>query len=112
MLSRNGITYNLKLSPYEFTIKYSNGENIKYKFSSLLYRDKFIDRYEGNRETISRSLSKRFGIDMSNEILCDLKLYSSIEKRGFYLETKEGFYSCLNTIKLDGQNKIQKRSAE
>lgn len=112
MLSRNGITYNLKLSPYEHILKYSNGENIKYKFSSLLYKEKFIARLKENRETISRSLSKRFGIDMSNEILCDLKLYSSIEKRGFYLETKEGFYSCLNTIKLDGQNKIQKRSAE
>ena len=31
MLSRNGITYNLKLSPYEHIIKYSNGENIKYE---------------------------------------------------------------------------------
>lgn len=109
MLSRNGITYNLKLSPYEHIIKYSNGENIKYKFSSLLYKDKFITRLNGNRETINGSLSKRFGIDLTNDVLCDLKLYSSIEKRGFLVETKEGYYECLNIIKLDGQNKIQKR---
>lgn len=109
MLTRNGITYNLKLSPYEHIIKYSNGENIKYKFSSLLYKDKFITRLKGNRETINGSLSKRFGIELSNNVLCDLKLYSSIEKRGFLVETKEGYYECLNIIKLDGQNKIQKR---
>ena len=109
MLSRNGISYNLKLSPYEYILKYSNNEFIKFKFSSLLYKEKFIDRYEGNRETINRSLSKRFGIDLSNNVLCDLKLYSSIEKRGFLIETKEGYYECLNIIKLDGQNKIQKK---
>ena len=109
MLTRNGITYNLKLSPYEYIVKYSNGENIKYKFSSLLYKDKFITRLNGNRETINGSLSKRFGIELSNNVLCDLKLYSSIEKRGFLVETKEGYYECLNIIKLDGQNKIQKR---
>lgn len=109
MLTRNGISYNLRLSPYEHLIKYPNGENIKYKFSSLLYKDKFIEKIDGNRETISRSLSKRFGINISNDVLCDLKLYSSIEKRGFLIETKEGYYECLNIIRLDGQNKILKK---
>lgn len=112
MLTRNGIAYNLRLSPYEHTMNYSNGESIRYKFSSLLYKDKFIGKIETNRENINASLSKRFGLGISNEILCDLKLYSSIEKRGFLIETKEGYYKCLNTIKLDGQNKIQKKSAE
>ena len=109
MLTRNGITYNLKLSPYEHIIKYSNGETIKYKFSSVLYREKFITRLNENRETINNSLSKRFGIELNNDVLCDLKLYSCIEKRGFLVETKEGNYECLNIIKLDGQNKIQKK---
>ena len=112
MLTRNGIAYNLKLSPYEHVVKYPNGESIRYKFSSLLYKDNFIKKIDGNREKISGSLSKRFGIDMSNEVLCDLKLYSSIEKRGFLIENKEGYYKCLNIIKLDGQNKIQKKSVE
>ena len=112
MLTRNGIAYNLKLSPYEFLVNYSNGESIKYKFSSLLYKDNFTKKIDNNRETINGSLSKRFGIDISNDILCDLKLYSSIEKRGFLIETEEGSYQCLNTIKLDGQNKILKKSVE
>lgn len=112
MLTRNGIAYNLKLSPYEHIIDYPNGESVKYKFSSQLYRENFINKVKGNREKISQSLSNRFGIDISNDVLCDLKLYSSIEKRGFLIETKEGYYKCLNTIKLDGQNKIQKKSAE
>lgn len=112
MLTRNGIAYNLKLSPYEHVVQYSNGESIKYKFSSLLYKEKFIEKIDGNREKINESLSKRFGIGMSNEVLCDLKLYSSIEKRGFLIENKEGYYKCLNTIKLDGQNMIQKKLAE
>ena len=109
MLSRNGITYNLKLSPYEHVIKYSNGESIKYKFSSLLYKDKFTSRLDANRKKINDSLSNRFGFELSNNVLCDLKLYSCIEKRGFLVETKEGYYECLNIIKLDGQNKIQKK---
>lgn len=112
MLTRNGIAYNLRLSPYEYTMNYSNGESIRYKFSSLLYKDKFIEKIESNRESINTSLSKRFGLNISNEILCDLKLYSSIEKRGFLIETKEGYYKCLNIIVLDGQNKIQKKSTE
>lgn len=112
MLTRNGIAYNLKLSPYEHIIDYPNGEVIKFKFSSLLYKENFIKKVTDNRKKISQSLSNRFGIDISNDILCDLKLYSSIEKRGFLIETKEGYYKCLNTIKLDGQNKIQKKSVE
>lgn len=109
MLTRNGIAYNLKLSPYEVKIKYDKDTYIKYKFSSNLYKENFENKLKDNRVNISTSLSKRFGFIIINEKLCDLKLYSSIEKRGFLIETKEGIFECLNTIKLDGQNKIQKK---
>lgn len=109
MLTRNGIAYNLKLSPYEVIVNYNKNEQIKYKFSSNLYKENFENKLLSNRDSISTSLSKRFGFIIVNEKLCDLKLYSSIEKRGFLIETKEGFIECLNTIKLDGQNKIQKK---
>lgn len=108
MLTRNGIAYNLKLSPYKITVKYDQ-ESITYKFSSQLYKDNFQNKLKDHRKTIENSLSKRFGFIIVNEKLSDLKLYSSIEKRGFLIETKEGIYECLNTIKLDGQNKIQKK---
>lgn len=109
MLTRNGIAYNLKLSPYKVTIKYQDNESITFKFSSQLYMDNFKNKLKNNRNVICESLSKRFGFIINNEKLCDLKLYSSIEKRGFLIETKEGLYECLNIIKLDGQNKIQKK---
>ena len=109
MLTRNGIAYNLKLSPYEVKIKYDKDSYIRYKFSSNLYKENFENKLKDNRVNISTSLSKRFGFIIVNEKLCDLKLYSSIEKRGFLIETKEEIFECLNTIKLDGQNKIQKK---
>ena len=109
MLTRNGIAYNLSLSPYKVTIKYDKDDHITFKFSSQLYKDNFQNKLKANRENIKNSLSKRFGFIIVNEKLSDLKLYSSIEKRGFLVETKEGIYQCLNTIKLDGQNKIQEK---
>lgn len=109
MLTRNGIAYNLKLSPYKLTVKYNNNDYITFKFSSKLYQDNFENKMKLHRENIKNSLSKRFGFIIVNEKLSDLKLYSSIEKRGFLIETKEGIYECLNIIKLDGQNKIQKK---
>lgn len=109
MLTRNGIAYNLKLSPYKVTIKYQDNEFITFKFSSQLYMDNFKNKLKNNRNVINESLSNRFGFIINNEKLSDLKLYSSIEKRGFLIETKEGLYECLSIIKLDGQNKIQKK---
>lgn len=109
MLTRNGIAYNLSLSPYKLTIKYDKNDYITFKFSSQLYKDNFQNKLKVNRNNINNSLSKRFGFIILNDKLSDLKLYSSIEKRGFLIETKEGIYECLNIIKLDGQNKIQKK---
>lgn len=109
MLTRNGIAYNLKLSPYKITLKYDQNDYITFKFSSQLYKDNFQNKIKSHRENIKNSLSKRFGFIIVNEKLSDLKLYSSIEKRGFLIETKEGIFECLNIIKLDGQNKIQKK---
>ncbi len=107
MLTRNGIAYNLSLSPYKTTVKYGEDDYIIFMFSSKMYKENFKNKLKINRENISNSLSKRFGFTIKLEKLCDLKLYSSIEKRGFLIETREGKYECLNTIKLDGQNKIQ-----
>lgn len=109
MLTRNGIAYNLSLSPYKTTIKYDENDYITYKFSSKLYKDNFKSKLKVHRENINNSLSKRFGFSIKTEKLSDLKLYSSIEKRGFLIETREGIYECLNTIELDGRNKIQKK---
>ena len=109
MLTRNGIAYNLNLSPYKTTIKYGENDYIIFKFSSKLYKDNFKTKLKDNRESINKSISKRFGFNIEFDKLCDLKLYSSIEKRGFLIETEEGKYECLNTIKLDGRNATVKK---
>lgn len=108
MLTRNGIAYNFDISPYKTTVNYSN-DSITYTFSSELYKEKFLSKLDEHRNIINNSLSKRFGFDIINDKLSDIKLYSSTEKRGFLLEIGDKRYTCLNTIKLDGQNKIQKK---
>lgn len=108
MLTRNGVAYDLKKSPYKFSIKYDN-EILTFKFSSELYLNKFKSRIDSNRLSITNSLSNRFGFNICNNKLCDIKLYSIIEKRGFLISSQEGLFECLNIIKLDGTNKIQKK---
>lgn len=106
-LTRGGVTYNLEASPYYYTVSYEDSTTITYMFSSDFYKKKFIDKIEENRETINLSLTKRFGIDINFSKLCDIKLYSLIEKRGFLIKTNESI-KCLNTIKLSGETLIIK----
>lgn len=101
MKSRAGIYYDLKASPYCSLVKYGCFK-IKYVFSSELYLSNFTERMKANREEINSSLAKRFKLNLEVDVLADLKLYSSIEKRGFliFLEDKE--VECLNDIRLNG----------
>lgn len=107
MLTYRGICYNLELSPYEVIINYGDDE-IVYKFSSEMYKTKFLERIEEEREDIKNSLSKRFGLSFEVDVVSDLRLYSKIEKRGFYVKNKLEVFNCLNNIKFVGQNVIQK----
>ena len=106
-LTRDGITYNLEESPYTYTMEYGY-ERLMFHFSSELYLGKFIERYIKNREEVNSSLTKRFKIEIHNDMLADLKLYSSIEKRGFYIATINGSVTCLSNIRLDGLALITK----
>ena len=104
-LTRSGVAYDLTVSPHTLTYNY-NGELLTYVFSSKLYMDKFIEKTDENREYINHSLSKRFGFTTVNNKLCDIKLYSLIEKRGFLIKNDKESFECLNTIKLDGTTLI------
>ena len=102
-LTKGGITRNFQETPFTKKINYGGNNCMTYCFSSKTYLNKFIDRLEDNREKISLSLSNRFGVEVKNDVLCDIKLYSSIEKRGFLIKShKEGF-ECPESIILDGK---------
>ena len=107
-LTKDGICYNLKETPYTPAINYGD-QQIIYHFSSMVYKLKFINKKKDNREKINLSLTNRFGFEIKNNLLCDLKLYSQIEKRGFLIFNAEGeMFECLKSITLDGQRVIAK----
>lgn len=106
-LTRNKIAYDFEISPYYLEVPYEN-TTLKYIFSSELYRENFYNKYIENREKINISLSNRFGIEIESDILCDLKLYVTIEKRGFLIWKDEEKIKCLDCIKLNGMRMMKK----
>lgn len=101
-LTRSKIAYDLNISPHKFSLIYHTCE-IDFIFSSDLYKKKFITKLMENRLSINQSLSNRFGFTIVNDILADLKLYTTIEKRGFLLYHNGVKVECLKDIILDGQ---------
>lgn len=105
-LTRSGIAYNLKDSPHSLSKDYDDGV-ITYVFSSDLYKRMFAEKVEKNREEINTSLTNRFGFIIKNDKLCDIKLYLSIEKRGFLLLVDDVEIQSANMLKLVGTSVIK-----
>lgn len=104
-LTRSNIAYDLTISPHTMVVFYE-GYKIKYVFSSDLYKRKFKESVSEHRDKINQSLTNRFGYKICCELLADLKLYKTIEKRGFLIY-KDGIkIECQNSITLDGNNLI------
>lgn len=101
-LTRAGVSYNLHKSPHLLEMDYEETKVI-FHFSSATYRIKFLSRSGENRRAINTSLSNRFGFNVKADLLADLKLYSTIEKRGFLISVNGEFAECQNNIILDGQ---------
>ena len=102
-LTRSAVAYDLNISPHRLEVPYG-ADTVTYVFSSALYRKNFYERFLDNREQINASLSKRFGFRIENDALCDLKLYTTIEKRGFLIFKNEVKFVCREDIILDGIN--------
>lgn len=100
-LTRNNVAYNLNESPHRLEVPYEQ-QSLVYVFSSEFYKTNFYNRFLDHREKISESLSKRFGFHVENDLLSDLKLYTSIEKRGFLVIKGEDKIICQEDITLDG----------
>ena len=102
MLTRSNIAYNLHASPHIVEVEYGEGKTITYHFSSALYTSKFRDRLQVHREIVSESLSNRFGFRIEADLIADLKLYNTIEKRGYLISIDGEYIECQNDITLDG----------
>ena len=101
MLTRANICYNLEKSPYTLDMLYED-QVITYHFSSELYKAKFEERREDNQRVIEDSLSNRFGFKIKSDMIADIRLYSSIEKRGFLISVNGEYRQWLSNITLDG----------
>ena len=101
-LTRSNIAYDFNISPHKIILKYDT-QDITFVFSSNLYKNKFLAKIVENREKINNSISSRFGMTIKNDVLCDLKLYTTIEKRGFLIYIDEEKIECLKSIILDGE---------
>lgn len=110
-LTRSKIAYDLSISPHRLSITYGE-DSLVYVFSSDLYKRKFLEKQEHHREQISNSLTKRFGITVLQPILSDLKLYSTIEKRGFLLYRNGVEVRCQDKIILNGERVTLKNSVD
>lgn len=108
-LTRSKVAYDLTISPHMMEVPYDHGDTLVYVFSSELYKNKFYNTLFDNREKINESLSNRFGFSVVNDVLCDLKLYISIEKRGFLILKDKEKMVCVKDIILDG-SRMMKRS--
>ena len=107
MLTRSKIAYDLNISPHKTVVVYDDSV-IEYVFSSNLYKESFLNKITEHREKIGNSLSNRFGFQIKCDKLADLKLYTTIEKRGFLINVDGEKIECLNNITLDGSNLIMR----
>lgn len=109
-LTRSKVAYDLTISPHVLEVPYELADTtLVYVFSSELYKNNFYNKLFENREKINDSLSNRFGFTIVNDLLCDLKLYISIEKRGFLILRDKEKIACVEDIILDG-SQMMKRS--
>ena len=102
-LTRSNVAHNLDISPHRLDLGYGES-NIMYVFSSDLYKRKFLEKLEVNRNSINQSLSNRFGFQIKNDLLSDLRLYTIIEKRGFLIYHNGVKITCQSRVKINGNN--------
>ena len=84
MLTINGIYTDIYESTYFFEVG-----NMKFYFSSTVYRDKFAKRYENFWLEEQKKLELKYNCNIKCKSLMLMKLYTMIEKRGFRVEIDE-----------------------
>lgn len=84
MQTKNGIELNLAISDYK-----SVYDDFIFYFSSLFYKRKFDEGLENYIEVENAKLKYKYGINLNGSIFLAIAFYKKIEKRGFYVKTRE-----------------------
>lgn len=98
-MTRGGVEYNLKKTPYTYTI---NGFILH--FSSSYYKCKFIDSIKTFTTNIKLDFEKRYNLFINNiDEIAIIKLYHRVEKRGFYIidNKRNAVYESIEDFKFD-----------
>lgn len=103
-LTRNGVCYDLRNTPYIHTVQYEDYK-IVFHFSSELNRKRFEERILDNRVTINTSLTNRFNMAVKLNKLADVDLYNKVEKRGFYIVANGRIVEWVEEI-IIGQERV------
>ena len=96
-LSSGGVAYRLEESPFVY-----ERFGIIYHFSSLKYKDKFIENVRIKEDWLCDSLSRRFHFKIDARLIADMQLYLQIEKRGFHVVIDSEVITCPSELVLDG----------
>lgn len=96
MLTINGIWTDIFESTYCYKV-----DNMKFYFTSTVYRDKFAKRYENFWLEEQKKLEVKFGCNINCKPLMLMKLYTMIEKRGFRVEIDSRTIHSIPLFKID-----------
>ena len=102
-MTKDGIEYNLLISPYIVKVKYEKCF-LKFMFSSELYKNKFLNLRISHYERIVGRLKKltKSNLEIKEiNIYSDITLYNMIEKRGFLIiESNDKYYYGVEDFNL------------
>jgi hypothetical protein len=109
MRTRDGIYHNILESDYPFSV----GE-ITFYFSSHLYRQKFMNRYRAEIERFNESAMNVYKrqFNMVFIELAVIRLYTQIEKRGFYIILRGEKVTCLENLTFHLVTNVEPSSIE
>ena len=107
-LTRNGVCYDLRNTPYKHTVDYGDYK-IVFSFSSELNRKRFAEKLIDNRIIINTSLSNRFKMKVKLNKMADIDLYNKVEKRGFYIVANGRIVEWLEEIVINQEHTTVKR---
>lgn len=99
MPTKNGIEYNLNVSPYKCTWR-----GLEFFFSSAIHLQKFQDKLDTRIEWLNDSMSRRFHFSVEADYIAVIQLYCQVETRGFLINdvNMSRWYDCRENITLHG----------